>query len=125
MIYYHSGAMNISELFSTLTPVVKAYARAGTRKPRDVAIRLNADGFRTASGALWTTRLARFLLALMFLEPKREVPSRPNKLVRSADKRLKGTLGQRVALNNTSGPLTQDELVKRLSKLGRVVMKKQ
>jgi hypothetical protein len=43
-----------------------AYAPERTRKPPGVARRLNADGHRTASGAMWTPRLVRFLLALMF-----------------------------------------------------------
>src|SRR5712671_6549775 len=43
-----------------------AYAREHTHKPPGVARWSNADGHRTASGAMWTPGLVRFLLALMF-----------------------------------------------------------
>src|SRR5260370_441259 len=54
-----------SRLFETWQEL-SAYAREHTHKPPGVARRLNADGHRTASGAMWTPRLVRFLLALMF-----------------------------------------------------------
>jgi hypothetical protein len=66
MVQFNSDAVGLGELFAKFEPVVKAYAREHTRKPVDVSRRLNAEGHRTAAGELWTPRLVRFLLALLF-----------------------------------------------------------
>lgn len=66
MVHFDNRKISFANLFSTLEPVVKTYAREGTRKPRDVALRLNAQGYKTASGAKWTPRFAYFLLKLTF-----------------------------------------------------------
>ncbi len=65
MIHFHSDTVGLGDLFTKLEPVVKIYAREHTRKPPDVSATLNAEGHRTADGALWTPRSVRFLLALM------------------------------------------------------------
>jgi hypothetical protein len=66
MVHFNSNAVDLGKLFAKFEPVVKAYAREHTRKPVDVSRRLNAEGHRTAAGELWTPRLVRFLLALLF-----------------------------------------------------------
>ena len=70
MGHYHSDRVYVAELCAQLLPVVRRYARAGIRKPRDLAPRLNAEGFKTASGARWTPRLTHFLLELMLSDTK-------------------------------------------------------
>jgi hypothetical protein len=70
MVHFNSEAVGLGQLFAKLEPVVKAYARAQTRKPVDVLLRLNAEGYKTAAGVPWPPRLVHFLLALMFNDPK-------------------------------------------------------
>ncbi len=120
MVHYHSNSLTVAELCAKLAPVVKAYAREGTRKPRDVSIRLNFEGHRTASGARWTPRLTHFLLALIFLKP--EVQGRPEEDRRNQID--KGQTHKAPTSRREDGPLTQEELARRLSALGRVVVKR-
>ena len=117
MIHYHSKEISIAELCDKLKPIVKIYARAGDRKPRDVAIRLNADGYRTANGSRWTPRLTHFLLGLIFLEP-----TPPATKGGSISTPHKGS-ARRERVANSKTRLTQTEIAKRLSALGRVIMK--
>jgi hypothetical protein len=107
--------VGLGELFAKLEPIVKAYAREYTRKPADVSRRLNAEGHRTAAGAAWTPRLARFLLALMvnyfpktLEKPGPETESPP---------RQGPAAPKPIAMDD------KDELARRLSSLGRVAMK--
>jgi hypothetical protein len=106
-------------LFAKLEPVVKAYARAQTRKPVDVSLRLNAEGYKTAAGVAWTPRLVHFLLALMFNDPKADRKSE----ARSA--RLAGTMTAKPARPDTTKISMDDKdgLAKLLSGLGRVTVK--
>ena len=45
MVHFNSEAIGLGPLFAKLEPVVKAYARDQTRKPVDVSLRLNAEGY--------------------------------------------------------------------------------
>jgi len=111
MAHFNSEKVGLGELFARLEPVVKAYAREHTRKPPDVARRLNADGYRTADGAAWTPRLVRFLLALMFNDFKghKQTAAPIAKLVpKSAPKNLAVSMDDK------------DEIARRLSALGKV-----
>lgn len=122
MVHYHSDSVSIADLFKVLEPIVKAYARTGVRKPRDVALRLTKDGHKTAIGREWTPRLTQFLLALMFRDEK-AYPK--NKIERLAAARSTTGSGARPGAGNSQhelGPLS--ELVRRLSMLGRVVVKR-
>lgn len=108
-IHFHGQKINVAQLCDQLGPVVKSYARAGTRKPRDVALRL-----RTAAGVPWTPRLAHYLLALIFSEKvgrdRKEAP-------------LPTAPRTQPPIDRNSDPLTQDDIVSRLSALGRVTVK--
>ncbi len=119
MVHFNSDAVGLGPLFARLEPVVKAYARDQTRKPADVSIRLNAEGYKTADGAAWTPRLVHFLLALMFNKPKPdEQPAS-----RLAPKRVARASPARPP---ASGILMDDKdgLAKLLSSLGRVTVKR-
>ncbi|MGC2774779.1 MAG: hypothetical protein WA418_03985, partial [Bradyrhizobium sp.] len=120
MVHYHSASVTIAELCAKLAPIVKTYAREGTRKPRDVSIRLNFDGHKTVSGAQWTPRLTHFLLGLIFLEPKVHHPKEGRHTKPTGVQAPRATAPRR-----EDGPLTQEELARRLSALGRVVVKGQ
>ncbi|RWP31942.1 hypothetical protein [Mesorhizobium sp.] len=115
MVHYHSKKISVADFCDKLEPIVKTYARAGTRKPRDVAARLNADGHRTANGSRWTPRLTHFLLGLIFLEPTSPETKR------GSIAPLTTTPGEQAPTDKT--PLTQTEMARRLSALGRVVVK--
>ncbi|MGO7554287.1 hypothetical protein [Rhizobium johnstonii] len=117
MVHYHSKKISVSDFCAKLQPIVKTYSRAGIRKPRDVAFRLNAEGHRTANGSRWTPRLTHFLLALIFLEPthaeiKGTSASHPNS--KSAPRKQ---------FPSDRTPITQTEMAERLSALGRVIVK--
>ena len=117
MVHFNSDMVGLGELFAQLGPVVKAYAREHTRKPADVSLRLNAEGYRTAAGELWTPRLTRFLLALMFNDSPRPVGkpgAAPEKPLRRASAEAKPPV---VSMDD------KDEIARRLSSLGRVSMK--
>ena len=114
--HFHSAKTSVADMCDKFGPIVKSYARTGTRKPRDVAVRLNGEGYRTATGAHWTPRLSHFLLGLIFTErtsqkPVKQPSPKPVSASRSATKRRE------------SMPLTQADLIDRLSALGRVVVK--
>ncbi len=118
IVHYHSPKMHVGELCNKLGPIVKTYSGAGTRKPRDVALRLNADGHRTVNGAHWTPRLTHFLLGLIFLKPP---PTETN--------RGSVSLPDKMCAHKEPAPaqymqLTQTDMARRLSVLGRVVVKK-
>ena len=115
MGHFHSKKKSVQELCDELMPVVRAYAREGDRKPRDVAERLNRDGHRTRLGSRWTPRLTYFLLSLIFLPA--EKPLEAGKVADRAQRpRPDSTPVER------SGPMTPDEMARRLSKIGRVVL---
>jgi hypothetical protein len=110
MGHFHSKKVTVEQLCDRLMPIVRAYARAGIRKPRDVAVRLNLDGHRTLMGAKWTPRLTYFLLALIFLEPAKSKKTAPTG---------RSSPGHG-ASEESDGVLTPESIAKRLSRLGRV-----
>jgi hypothetical protein len=117
MVHFNSDAVGLGELFGKLEPVVKAYAREHTRKPVDVSLRLNAEGHRTAAGELWTPRLVRFLLALMFNDspkPGGTSDARPE----VSPLRRAAAPGPTIVSMDDKG-----EIARRLWSLGRVTMK--
>ncbi|MEY9748604.1 hypothetical protein ABIF65_007978 [Bradyrhizobium japonicum] len=118
MIHFNSDKVDLGKLFRKLEPIIRAYAREYTRKPRDVARRLNADGHRTANGAVWTPRLVGFLLALMFNDPKHGRSNKPQTKAQAPSNEL---ASQRKLL-----PVAMDdksEIAKRLSALGKVTVR--
>ncbi|MDW9359474.1 hypothetical protein [Sinorhizobium medicae] len=117
MAHFDNRKVTLADLFGKLEPVVKAYAREGTRKPRDVAVRLNAHGYRTATGSKWTPRLVYFLLGLMFNDTPTSVSNK------KADEKSRQSAGTRQKTTPTpaSDDLSLDEIAKRLSRLGRIV----
>ncbi len=117
--HYHSRTISVAELCRMLEPIVKTYARAGVRKPRDVAVRLNADGYRTANGSPWTPRLTHFLLGLIFNEATPDGKSTDPHLTELKIQ----PHGERLRSAGETSPLTQAEMASRLSALGRIVVK--
>lgn len=123
MIHFHSPEVSIADLFARLEPIVKGYARSGTRKPKDVGRRLNAEGHRTASGAHWTTRLTRFLLALMFNGPEKgaQQPDGSGGASKPAPGPRRPSPARTPPIRNE--PLTVENMAERLARLGRVTVK--
>jgi hypothetical protein len=107
MAHFHAKHRTVQQLCDDLLPTVRAYAKDGFRKPRQVAEMLNRDGHRTLLGAKWTPRLTHFLLGLMFLpDPKQsDLSDRPS--------------NKPEALAPSS--MTADDIATRLSRLGRVI----
>jgi hypothetical protein len=117
MVHFDNKRVALADLFRKLEPVIKKYAREGTRKPKDVTLRLNADGFRTADGAKWTPRLVYFLLALMF----NDTPSPKNHEPETAAQKRAANGRPPAPAKSESSPLSLDEIAARLSRLGKVV----
>jgi hypothetical protein len=117
MVHFNSEAVGLGELFGKLEPVVKFYAREHTRKPVDVSLRLNAEGHRTAAGELWTSRLVRFLLALMFNDSPKPGGTSDARREVSRPRRAAAPGPTIVSMDD------KDEIARRLSSLGRVTMK--
>ena len=119
MVHFNSEAIGLGPLFAKLEPVVKAYARDQTRKPVDVSLRLNAEGYTTAAGAAWTPRLVHFLLALMFNSPK----ANTNPEVRPARPAGPGPAKAAPSREPKISMDDKDQIAKLLSSLGRVTVK--
>lgn len=118
MIHFNSDKVDLGRLFGKLESIIRAYAREQTRKPWDVARRLNAEGHRTANDASWTPRLVRFLLALMFNNPGSSRPNGPQTKSRPPSKQPRsGRNLPPVAMDDKS------EIAKRLSALGKVTVR--
>jgi len=117
MVHFDNKKVTLADLFGELEPVVRTYAREGTRKPREVAVRLNAQGYKTASSSKWTPRLVYFLLGLMFND----------KATAATDKKPHGKTWQPAKPKPDATPMAApgemsvDEIASRLSHIGRVV----
>ncbi|MDX5591976.1 hypothetical protein [Pseudovibrio sp. SPO723] len=121
MVHFESGSVTFEELYRRMEPVVKQLARERTRKPKDVASRLNFLGFRTANGSKWTPRLVYFLLALIFNDAT-SVEPRPN----NAGKRSQTPARPTSQYPNAKGskePMTKESIAARLANLGTVSIK--
>ncbi|WP_150493792.1 hypothetical protein [Roseibium aquae] len=121
MVHFESGAVTFDELYRRMEPVVKQLAREGTRKPKDVAPRLNFLGFRTADGSNWTPRLVYFLLALVFNDTTSE-ELRRNKAGKGPQLSARPTSQERNTTRSTE-PLTKESIAARLANLGTVSIK--
>lgn len=66
MTHFQSGSVSIEQFCAKLAPLVRALAREGTRKPGEVALRLNFERRKTARGDEWTPRLVHLLLGFIF-----------------------------------------------------------
>lgn len=76
--HFAFGNRTQEQTIARLTPIVREYARAGFRKPKDVARLLNHANIRTADDAAWTPRSAALLLSLIFTgKAERDIPQRP------------------------------------------------
>jgi hypothetical protein len=119
MVHFNSDAIGLGPLFAKLEPVVKAYARDQTRKPVDVSLRLNAEGYTTAAGAAWTPRLVHFLLALMFNNPKADSKRdiRPARPTTPSPSKAAPSRTPRISMDD------KDQIARMLSSLGRVTVR--
>lgn len=115
MAHFHSKKKSVQQLCDELMPAVRAYARDGDRKPRNVAMRLNRDGHRTQLGSRWTPRLTYFLLGLVFLPTEKTLGTG-----KPAGRPEKSYGGPRSTKPPT--PMTPHEMARRLSKIGRVTL---
>lgn len=113
--HFQSERWSVSGLCRQFEPIVKGYARTGIRKPRDVADQLNSDGHRTADEQPWTAHLTYILLGLIFSAQPSESSNENRPSSPSANK---GKSPRPASIKDEQ--ITQDDLEKRLSALGRV-----
>jgi hypothetical protein len=116
--HFEFGHRDKSSLLDRVRPLVRAYAKAGKRKPRDVSRLLNRDGITTACGAKWTPRLAWFLLSFLFEEPKKTKLNIRGVVRATSPNTLKRANSKPVL---SRAPLSTEEIAKRLAALGRIV----
>jgi hypothetical protein len=72
----------LDQLGQTLKPVIQEFWKEKTLFPDGISAKLNALGYRTASGDEWTPRLTAILLAIFFGGPPRlpKLPKSPRKI---------------------------------------------
>lgn len=112
--HFSFGNRTREVVLDELEPLLRGYAKNGLRKPRDVARLLNKAGVKTACGERWTPQLAWFLLGFLF--------ERREKRRADATKAATKPPIHRPSAPTPSGqaPLTNEELARRLSALGRI-----
>jgi hypothetical protein len=132
MKHFRSDAESVDQFCARLAPVVKTFAREGTRKPRDVAIRLNFGKHKTACGNRWTPHLVYLLLGFIFNDKGNTERSGRSNTARGDGARFKivaknGSGTDRPnegstahAPNNSRAPLTAEEIAKRQAVLRRI-----
>ena len=64
--HFSLGHVTREVFLARLAPTIQQYARAGIRKPAEVAKLLNRAGIRTSCGEPWSPRLVALLLNLLF-----------------------------------------------------------
>lgn len=126
MKHFQSGAASIDQFCAKLAPVIKAFAHEGTRKPRDVALRLNFSRYKTACGDQLTPRLACLLLGFIFNDKRIAEQSRPASKTRDDNSSSIAITqngrsdGRRGNAQNSRQPLTAEEVARRRAVLERV-----
>jgi hypothetical protein len=124
--HFQSKELSISQFCESLVPLIRKYAREGTRKPKDVATRLNFEKQKTASGASWTPRLVYILLAQLFEDKAGDRHGLPS-AGPSASQSPKAAGQNRPGARNADGPrfsvLTDEEIRRRKAALDREALK--
>lgn len=113
MVHFNSDKISVRQLCDKFGPVLKGMTGKRTRRPADIARRLNTAGHRTASGAMWTPRLVYFLQKLV----------RGDRAPLPVQARLKPKLRPTSPVME-SRPLTQETMAAKLQSLGRVTIRK-
>lgn len=63
---FEFGRVSKEDFLDKIRPTIRAYARQGIRKPKEVSRALNRAAIKTACGRTWTPRLVWFLLKYLF-----------------------------------------------------------
>jgi hypothetical protein len=129
--HFQSKGLSISQFCEPLVPLIRKYAREGTRKPKDVATRLNFEKQKTASGASWTPRLVYILLAQIFEDKagdRHGLPSAGHSASQSPKAAGQNRPGAKPgALKSADGPrfsvLTDEEIKRRKAALDREALR--
>lgn len=116
LAHFSFGERTRDAMLDELEPLLRTYARNGFKSPKDVARLLNKAGIKTACGKFWTPQLAWFLQGFLFekRELRRATSGQPPMKVPA-----KSPIPSTTAIR---GPLTPDEMARRLSALGRVTL---
>lgn len=133
---FEFGQQTLDVTINRLQPLVRSYAKAGFRKPVDVARLLNKAGEKTACGQPWSPRLVALLLSRMFTGsferaivpttslPVHSAPASTKKIgarpAKSASAKM--PVGRRPEMHGRAGATT---LAEKLSAIGRVMRRNQ
>jgi hypothetical protein len=111
--HFQTKARSVDQFCAILSPIVRALAREGKRKPHDVAFELNLKGRRTACGDKWTPRLTYILLSRVFNDSNVAAQARELRAI-AKDRRERSDPRKRTfAGAESSSMLTEEELAKR------------
>lgn len=110
LVHFSFGERSKDRVLDDLEPIVWKLAENGFRKPTDVARLLNKQGIKTVCGELWTSQLARLLLDFLYDGRRR----------RKAAARPAPPRGPVAAPITSDEPLSTEEIIRRLSGLGRI-----
>ena len=103
---FNTGETTLDDLLDQLRPVVKRLRVAKGVSPGQLAKLLNAEGWTTAQGRRWNER--RVILLLRFLAEQ------------ASRRRRVNVVASDTFAGNRRTPLTQEEVARRLSALGRI-----
>lgn len=95
------------QFLDELVSIIRRLRQEGHLSTKALSVELNANGCRTALGRRWSPRLVGFLLGFLSRRRKREVQAREH--TRHPEHS-----------SNSHVPLTNEEIARRLSALGRV-----
>lgn len=109
LVHFTFGGRSKARMLDDLEPLVWQLAKSGYRKPGDVARLLNRQGVNTACGEPWTPRLAQFLLEDLFER---------DRLRKDEQSRKPSARGSDATHEHRQ--LTAEEMIRRLSALGRI-----
>lgn len=121
--HFHAPQMHVKKLTAKYTEILSSLSKRNIIGPKLVTHYLNAAGHTTAIGSRWTPRLAYFLICLVGAPTERAQST----MSQRASGNSKGQWhGQRKRFNRelqdhaTDEPLGIDDLMRKLSRLGRV-----
>lgn len=97
----------LEAMLDRLGPKIRAYAKAGFKKPAEVARLLNKENIGTARGSPWSPRLVWFLLKIHY-EKKANVATRQNGCSAGA------VAGKQLGNDKPPTNLTREEMQRRI-----------
>ena len=119
LLHFGIGDEGRATYIERLRPLIRGFAKAGFRKPRDVCRLLNKSNIKTFAGHNWDPRLVALLLGYMF----EKTPAAPSMRQRHASSKPIPGAGapvldhEREQGTRLQAPLTRQEVERRMAAL--------